>query len=155
MSAFTSVLHCVLQSIHGGCSGFLRRRYNCHALNTASPPRPYHQWRPRMQTRRRCSAGISADPLHPPASSVAWRPRTTIRTPGMAHGARCLGFLLPDLSGWWPAAGQGRCTRGTGKTKQMGTRGPWARRTAALGAATAAPSGDGIGGALKGRRRRA
>ena len=102
MSAFTSVLHCVLQSIHGGCSGFLRRRYNCHALNTASPPRPYHQWRPRMQPRRRCSAGISADPLHPPASSVAWRPRTTIRTPGMAHGARCLGFLLPDLSGWWP-----------------------------------------------------
>ena len=128
MSAFTSVLHCILQSIHGGCSGFLRRCYNCHALNTASPPRPYHQWRPRMQPRRRCSAGISADPLHPPASSVAWRPRTTIRTPGMAHGARCLGFLLPDLSGWWPAAGQGRCTRGTGKTEADGNQG-------ALGAA--------------------
>jgi len=81
-----------------------------------------------MQTRRRCSAGISADPLHPPASSVAWRPRTTIRTPGMAHGARCLGFLLPDLSGWWPAAGQGRCTRGMGKTEADGNQG-------ALGAA--------------------
>jgi len=81
-----------------------------------------------MQPRRRCSAGISADPLHPPASSVVWRPRTTIRTPGMAHGARCLGFLLPDLSGWWPAAGQGRCTRGTGKTETDGNQG-------ALGAA--------------------
>jgi len=44
---------------------------------------------------------------------------------------------------------------GRAKPKQMGTRGPWARRTAALGAATVAPSGDGIGGALKGQRRRA
>ena len=80
----------------------------------------------------------------PPSGHPAWR---------MEPAALGFSSQIWAAGGRRPAKAGAR--GGRAKPKQMGTRGPWARRTAALGAATVAPSGDGIGGALKGQRRRA